>query len=91
MKIEGNYKNNLNVKFQDSQSLSASKNTVSRTTEGNEAESNVTLSSAAKSILQGEKEQVDTKKVAALKSAVKSGNYDLSAEKIADGMLKEFD
>lgn len=95
MKIDGNYKNNLNVEFQNSKSLSALKSTVSKAADNDDQQSNdsnVTLSSAAKSILSGEKEEeeIDTQKVATIKSSILSGQYKISAEKIADGMLKEF-
>jgi flagellar biosynthesis anti-sigma factor FlgM len=95
MKIEGNYKNNLNVEFQNSKSLSALKSNVSKAVDDDDQQSNdsnVVLSSAAKSILSGEKkeEEINTQKVTAIKSSILSGQYSISAEKIADGMLKEF-
>ncbi|MFT8406878.1 MAG: flagellar biosynthesis anti-sigma factor FlgM [Liquorilactobacillus sp.] len=91
MKIEGNYSDNLKIDLTDS--ISQVKQSRVSYSEGPTAQvsNNVTLSTTAKKILKNEKNDggFDSQKVDSLKKLISSGKYQISAEKIADGVLGE--
>ncbi|WP_281165288.1 flagellar biosynthesis anti-sigma factor FlgM [Liquorilactobacillus sicerae] len=96
MKIEGDYGNSLNVNLNELRSKLSQLAEEDSTTNGVDSESSSSVSSvkfsdAAKNILGSEKsdQDIDTEKVDSIKSAISSGEYSISPEKIADGILGE--